>query len=146
LGVADAFRLFGVARLTNINEVLDGHVMLEVEFVDGMLLNAYVPNLRVAGQVVRFLTDHLGNPVPPPASFSQIGNRFVREAKAFAARNSIPILRLAKPDRSRWDDRKVDHVRPYVDDAVTPRSPRTKVDKLYLSSTAYINFVFDKFI
>ena len=101
-----------MATVTNINEVLDGYVMLDVEFVDRMLLNAYVPNLQVAGQVVRFLTDHLGNPVPPPALFSQIGNRFVREVKAFAARNRIPILRLAKPDRSRWDDRKVDHVRP----------------------------------
>ena len=46
--------------------------------------------------------------------FAQIGNRFVREVKTFAAANRIPILRLSKPDRSRWDDRKVDHVRPYV--------------------------------
>src|SRR5215218_5202542 len=107
-----------MASVTNINEVLDGHVTLEVECVDRMLLNAYVPNLQVGGQVVRFLTEHLGNPVPSPALFSQIGNRFVREVKAFAARDNIPILRLNKPDRSRWDDRKVDHVRPYVDDAI----------------------------
>lgn len=106
-----------VSTVTNINEVLDGHVVLEVECVDRMLLNAYVPNLQVGGQVVRFLTEHLANPVPSPALFSQIGNRFVREVKAFAAANAVPILRLAKPDRSRWDDRKVDHVRPYVDAA-----------------------------
>ena len=37
--------------------------------------------------------------------------------KAFAATNDVPLLHLAKPDRSRWDDRKVDHVRPYVDAA-----------------------------
>ena len=79
-----------------------------------MLLNAYVPSLQVGGQVVRFLTGHLGNPVPSPALFAQIGNRFVRQVKAFAAANQVPILRLNKPDRSRWDDRKVDHVRPYV--------------------------------
>lgn len=107
-----------MATVTNINEVLDGHVTLEVECVDRMLLNAYGPNLQVAGRVVRFLTEHLGNPVPSPALFAQIGNRFVREVKAFAARNNIPILRLVKPDRSRCDDRKVDHVRPYVDEAV----------------------------
>ncbi|MGZ5372492.1 MAG: hypothetical protein ACXWDE_11985 [Aeromicrobium sp.] len=107
-----------MATVTNINEVLDGHVTLEVECVDRMLLNAYVPNLQVAGQVVRFLTEHLGNTVPSPALFAQIGNRFVREVKAFAAANNIPVLRLVKPDRSRWDDRKVDHVRLYVDEAV----------------------------
>ncbi|MGH8882682.1 MAG: hypothetical protein ACRD0P_35960, partial [Stackebrandtia sp.] len=85
--------------------------------MDRMLLNAYVPNLQVGGQVVRFLTEHLGNPVPSPALFSQIGNRFCREVKRFAADHDNSILRLAKPDRSRWDDRKVDHVRPYVDAA-----------------------------
>ena len=35
--------------------------------------------------------------------------------KAFAADQGVPILRLSKPDRSRWDDRKIDHVQPYVD-------------------------------
>ena len=104
--------------VTNINEVLDGHVVLEVECVDRMLLNAYVPNLQVGGQVVRFLTEHLGNPVPSPALFTQIGNRFRRQVDVFAAANKVPILHLAKPDRSRWDDRKVDHVRPHVDAAV----------------------------
>ena len=106
-----------MSTVTNINEVLDGHVTLEVNCVDRMLLNVYVPNLQVGGQVVRFLTEHLGNPVPSPALFAQIGNRFVREVKLFAAAHDIPVLRLAKPDRSRWDDRKVDHVRPYVEAA-----------------------------
>ncbi len=50
--------------------------------------------------------------------FSQIGNRFRREVKAFAELHDIPVLHLAKPDRSRWDDRKVDHVAPYVESAV----------------------------
>jgi len=83
-----------------------------------MLLNAYAPNLQVGGQVVRFLTEHLGNPVPSPALFTKIGNRFRREVNAFAAIHDIPILHLTKPDRSRWDDRKVDHVGPYSDAAV----------------------------
>ena len=29
----------------------------------------------------------------------------------------MPILSLKKPDRTRWDDRKLDHVRPYLDKA-----------------------------
>ena len=70
---------------------------LEVECVDRMLLNAYVPNLQVGGQVVRFLTGHLGNPVPSPAVFSQIGNRFRREVKAFAEAHDIPLLALSGP-------------------------------------------------
>ncbi len=45
------------------------------------------------------------------------GNRFRREVKAFAAANGIPMLALKKPDRSRWDDRKLDHVRPHLERA-----------------------------
>jgi hypothetical protein len=67
--------------------------------------------------VKRFLEVHLGNPVPSPAIIEKIGNRFRREVKAFAAANRVPVLALKKPDRSRWDDRKLDHVRPYLDAA-----------------------------
>ena len=73
-----------MTSVTNINEVLEGHVALEVECVDRLYLNAYVPRLQVGGQVVSFLTAHLGNPIPSPALFARIGNRFVREVKAFA--------------------------------------------------------------
>jgi hypothetical protein len=67
--------------------------------------------------VVRFLTGHLGNPVPSPALFEKIGNRFRREVEHFAAGNDVPLLRLNKPDRTRWDDRKLDHVQPHLDRA-----------------------------
>lgn len=106
-----------MTNAVNINDVLDGHVALEVECVDRLYLNAYVPSLQVGGQVVRFLTGHLGNPIPSPALFDKIGTRFRRNVKAFAAQHGIPILRLKKPDRTRWDDRKLDHVRPYLDRA-----------------------------
>lgn len=84
-----------------------------MECVDRLYLNAYVANLQVGGQVVRFLTEHLGNPVPSPALFEKIGNRLRRDVKVFAASLGIPVLHLKKPDRSRWDDRKLDHVRPW---------------------------------
>jgi hypothetical protein len=106
-----------MACVTNINEVLEGHVKLELECVDRLYLNAYVPVLQVAGQVVRFLTGHLGYPIPSPALFARIGNRFRREVAAFASEHEIPVLQLKKPDRRRWDDRKLDHVRPYLERA-----------------------------
>jgi hypothetical protein len=106
-----------MASVANINDVLEGHVALEVECVDRLYLNAYVPILQVGGQVVRFLCGHLGNEIPSPALLGPIGNRFRREVKAFAADRGIPILQLQKPDRTRWDDRKLDHVRPYLERA-----------------------------
>ena len=101
----------------NIDDVLDGHVSLAIDCIDRLLLNAYVPNLQVSGQVVTFLTGHLGFPVPSPALLEKIGNRFRREVKAFAAEHDVPVLALKKPDRTRWDDRKLDHVRPYLERA-----------------------------
>jgi hypothetical protein len=103
-----------MGTVANINDVLDGHVALEVECVDRLYLNAYVPNLQVGGQVVRFLHRHRGHPIPSPALLAPIGNRFRREVRAFASERNIPILALRKPDRSRWDDRKLDHVRPHL--------------------------------
>ena len=101
---------------TNINEVLDGHVSLELDCIDRLYLNAYVPILQVGPQVNRFCA-HRGQPIGSPAVIEKIGNAFRAEVKAFAQRRGIPILRLAKPDRTRWDDRKLDHVRPYLERA-----------------------------
>ena len=41
-------------------DVLSGHVTLEVECVDRMYLNLYVPKLQYASGVVGFLRDHQG--------------------------------------------------------------------------------------
>ena len=35
----------------------------------------------------------------------------------FAEEHDIPILHLKKPDRTRWDDRKLDHVHPCLEAA-----------------------------
>ena len=106
-----------MTSVVNINEVLNGHVRLEIDCVDRLYLNAYVPKLQVSGQVVTFLTEHLGFPIPSPALLEKIGNRFRREVKAFAEEHGVPILTLKKPDRTRWDDRKLDHVRPFLERA-----------------------------
>jgi hypothetical protein len=63
------------------------------------------------------MTRHLGFPIPSGALMAKIGNRFVTAVKAFAAEHGIEVLRLKGPDRTRWDDRKIDHVGPFVDAA-----------------------------
>ena len=105
-----------MSSVVNINDVLDGHVVLDLACVDRLYLNAYVPNLQVAGQVQRFC-EYLDQPIASPAVIQKIGNRFRRDVDAFAKAHRVPVLHLNKPDRSRWDDRKLDHVRPYLDAA-----------------------------
>ena len=91
-----------------VNDVLDGHVGLDLECLDRIYLNGYVPNLQVGGQVVSFLTAHLGYPIPSPAILEKIGTAFRRAVASFAEANRIPVVRFGKSDR------KIERMRPYL--------------------------------
>jgi len=67
--------------------------------LDWVYLNGYVPNLQVGGQVVSFMTEHLGCPVPSPAIMEKIGTAFRRSVARFAADEHIPVIRFGKKDR-----------------------------------------------
>ncbi|GBE68242.1 hypothetical protein MFM001_47040 [Mycobacterium sp. MFM001] len=97
-----------MAATVTVNDVLDGHVGLDVECLDRIYLNGYVPNLQVGGQVVSFLTAHLGYPIPSPAILEKIGTAFRRAVDRFAADNHIAVVRFSK------NDRKIDVMRPYL--------------------------------
>ena len=91
-----------------VNDVLDGHVGLDLECLDRIYLNGYVPNLQVGGQVVSFLTAHLGYPIPSPVILEKIGTAFRRAVASFAEANRIPVVRFGKSDR------KIERMRPYL--------------------------------
>src|SRR5207244_10316823 len=97
-----------VAEVVNVNDVLDGHVVLDLQCLDRVYLNGYVPKLQVGGQVITFLTEHLGNRIASPALFKQIGDRFSSAVRSFAEIKAIPVLHLNTPNLYRWDARKVD--------------------------------------
>ncbi|MDP8929543.1 MAG: hypothetical protein M3O70_13470 [Actinomycetota bacterium] len=97
----------------SVAELVEGHVALEIESLDRIYLNGYVPNLQVGRQVVHFLTEHLGNKVPSPAIFSHIGERFRAAVKRFAEDNDIQLLRFSSKD----ERRKIDLVRPLLERA-----------------------------
>lgn len=109
-----------MAGAVNINDLLEHHVGLDLTCIDRIYLNGACSKLQVGGQVVTYLKDHLGNPIPSPAIFQKKGDRFRKAVRNFADSLGIPILQLKKPDRSRWDDRKLDHVRPYFEQATGP--------------------------
>jgi hypothetical protein len=84
-----------MTAVVTVNDVLDGHVGLDVECLDRIYLNGYVPNLQVAGQVVSFMTTHLGNPIPSPAILEKIGIAFRKAVDRFAADNKLPVVRCS---------------------------------------------------
>jgi hypothetical protein len=86
------------AQVVTVNDVLDGHVALDIQCLDRVYLNAYVPRLQTSAQVVAFLSEHLGYPFPSPALFNQIGQRFRRAVAAYAQANDIPWVPFGKDD------------------------------------------------
>ena len=82
--------------------------MLDVECLDRVYLNAYVPILQSSGQVVAFMTQHLGKPIPSPALTEQIGTRFRRAVESYASSNEIPWVKFGK------DDRKISVMLPHM--------------------------------
>src|SRR5215204_1005799 len=97
-----------MVKPVTVNDVLDGQVALDLECLDRVYLNAWVNNLQVGGQVVSFLTAHLGNPIPSPAIFDKIGTVFRRAVGCFAEDEHIRVVRFTKTDR------KIEKMRPYL--------------------------------
>ena len=83
-----------------MNDVLDGHVALDIECLDRIYLNAYVPILQTSAQVVAFLSGHLGFPFPSPVLFRQLGERFRKAVASFAEANDVPWVRFGWARRS----------------------------------------------
>ena len=72
--------------------------MLDIECLDRIYLNAYVPILQTSAQVVAFLSGHLGFPFPSPVLFRQLGERFRRAVASFAEANDIAWVKFAKDE------------------------------------------------
>jgi hypothetical protein len=58
-----------------------------------------VHNLQVSGQVVNFLTTHLGFPIPSLAILEKVGLRFRKAVAEYAAAYDIEVIRFAKGER-----------------------------------------------
>jgi hypothetical protein len=103
-----------MAAVVNVNDLLNDHVVLDLECLDRIYLNAYVPNLQTSGQVVGFMRTHLGMVIPSPAVMEKMGNRFRKAVDAFAEDHDIPIVHFKKGDRH------IDVMTPYLEAATGP--------------------------
>jgi hypothetical protein len=108
-----------VSRPVTVNDLLDGHSGLDIECLDRIYLNTYVPSLQTPGQITGFLTRHEGAPIPSPVVVERRGNTFRRAVESFAVANNIPVVRFAKTDR------KIDVIRPLM--AKAARTGRAQV-------------------
>lgn len=93
--------------MANINELLSGHVTLDVECIDRLYLNGYIPELQMGGQLASFLVAHRGNPIPSPALLGKMTTAFKTDVESFVAAQGLQIVPFERSQRK--DDIAAEH-------------------------------------
>jgi hypothetical protein len=86
-----------VAR--SVADVLNDHVVFEVECIDRMYLNVYVPQLQYAAGLVGFVHRQLGLPIASTAPMAPISDAFTTAWRRFARDQQVPWVDFVKGQR-----------------------------------------------
>jgi hypothetical protein len=95
----------------SLAELLREHVTLEVESIDRMYLNIYIPKLQRESGASWFLKQQRQYPVASSAAMAPISRAFVAAIEIYAKEHQIPMLTFEKGQR------KDDVVAPYIKQA-----------------------------
>jgi hypothetical protein len=83
----------------SVAEILHKHVTLEVEGIDWMYLNVYVPRLQIVEGVLGFIRRHRGHPVTCTRMAEPITRQFVVAIEKFVHDHNLPLVRFDKGQR-----------------------------------------------
>src|SRR4030095_15977166 len=86
-----------VAR--SVAEVLSEHVTLEVECIDRLYLNLYVPILQEPAGIGHFWIRHRGHRFATSSLMAPMTRAFVTSIERFAEREGIPLITFKKGQR-----------------------------------------------
>jgi hypothetical protein len=82
-----------------VAEVLREHVTLQVECIDRMYLNAYIPQLQSGGGVANFFCLHRGHQFASTALMAPMTVGFVDRIESFVKREGLDLLIFGKHER-----------------------------------------------
>jgi len=83
----------------SVAEILDDHVTFELEAIDRMYLNAYVPALQTGGGFVYFVKRQLGAIVPSTHVVAPLSERFVAAIEQFVKTEHLDLVTFEKHQR-----------------------------------------------
>jgi hypothetical protein len=83
----------------SVADVLDQHVIFEVESIDRMYLNVWVPRLAYGGGVVGFFVGHRGHHYASTALMDPMTKTFVADIHHFIAAHDLELVHFAKGQR-----------------------------------------------
>lgn len=83
----------------SVAKLLRERVVLEVEGIDRMYLNGYVPRLQSEGGFVTFVRKQLGLPIASTVAVAPMTREFVRKIETFAEEQQVEIISFEKGQR-----------------------------------------------
>ena len=83
----------------SVAEVLRDHVVLELEAIDRMYLNVYVPHLQTVGAVVGYLHVHRGQRFASTAAVMPMTEGFVHNIEHFVGSEGVDLVAFEKGQR-----------------------------------------------
>src|SRR3954469_20911554 len=86
-----------VAR--SVSDVLTDHVVFEVECIDRLYLNVYVPGLQYEAGLVAYVHQQLGLPIASTAPLAKISDAFSAAMRRFARDQDVPWVDFLKGRR-----------------------------------------------
>jgi len=82
-----------------VSDVLAEHTVFEIECIDRMYLNVYVPGLQHAGGIVGYVQQQLGLPIASTAPLGKITDAFSAAMRRFAVDQGVPWVDFVKGQR-----------------------------------------------
>jgi hypothetical protein len=82
-----------------VADVLDKHVVLEVECIDRMYLNAIVPRLQIVEGALRFIRQQRKAKVASTNAVEPMTRNFVKAVEQFVRQHQIPMVSFQKGQR-----------------------------------------------
>ena len=83
----------------SVAQILSEHVTLELEGIDRMYLNVYVPRLQREAGVAGFFRFHRGHRFASSVLMDPISKAFVQKLEAFATQQAVPVVAFRKGER-----------------------------------------------
>jgi hypothetical protein len=83
----------------SVADVIEKHVVLELECLDRLYLNVYQPKLQLERHVFRFLREQRGPGALSSRCLAAMTQAFVQSIDAFATQHGIPIVSFQKKQR-----------------------------------------------
>ena len=87
-------------------EIMDEHVTLEIESIDRLYLNGYIPGLQTPAAVAYFLRQHRGARFASSMLLDPLSKDFTASIDRFTKQNRIPVHRFNKGDRKKVRKRR----------------------------------------